>query len=74
MFSSFREILHLARLPKLESLSMSDPNFRENPIAQLCNYQTHVILHLPKLKYLDTLEISEESRKIIGATVLKKRM
>ncbi|KAJ3387650.1 Leucine-rich repeat-containing protein 9 [Lobulomyces angularis] len=74
LISNFREIIQLVHLPNLKSLSLSNPNFRENPISSLFNYQTHVILHLPQLKYLDTLEITEESRKMIGATVLKKIM
>ncbi|KAJ3129093.1 Leucine-rich repeat-containing protein 9 [Physocladia obscura] len=72
--SSFRDVLFLAILPKLASLSLSDPNCADNPICFLSNYQTHVIYHLPNLKVLDTLEITEESRRIISATVLKKRM
>lgn len=72
--SSFREILNLVHLPRLESLSLADPNFADNPISSLFNYQTHVILHLPRLHYLDSLQITQESRKIIGATVLKKIM
>ena len=72
--SSFREILYLTRLPKLKSLCLSDPNFADNPICSLCNYQTHVVYHLPMLESLDTLDVTEESRKMISATVLKKRM
>ncbi|KAI8921751.1 hypothetical protein BC831DRAFT_475811 [Entophlyctis helioformis] len=72
--SSFREILNLTRLPNLTHLCLSDPNFADNPICALCNYQTHVVYHLPNLKFLDTLEVTEESRRIISATILKKRM
>ncbi|KAJ3126543.1 Leucine-rich repeat-containing protein 9 [Nowakowskiella sp. JEL0407] len=72
--SSFRDILHLSRLKNLTTLNLSDPNFADNPICLLCNYQTHVIYHLSGLKYLDTLDVTDESRKIISATVLKKRM
>jgi Leucine-rich repeat (LRR) protein len=74
IFSSFREILHLTRLEKLENLCLSDPNFADNPICSLCNYQTHVVYHLNSLKTLDTLEVCDDSRKMIAATVLKKRM
>ncbi|KAI9104748.1 hypothetical protein DFS34DRAFT_575701 [Phlyctochytrium arcticum] len=74
LISSFREVLFFARLPKLTSLCLSDPNFADNPICSLCNYQTHVIYHLPKLRWLDTLEVTEESRRIINSTVMKKRM
>ncbi|KAJ3012251.1 UNVERIFIED_CONTAM: Leucine-rich repeat-containing protein 9 [Siphonaria sp. JEL0065] len=72
--SSFRDILFLAILPALTSLSLSDPNYADNPICSLSNYQTHVIYHLPNLHVLDTLEVTDESRRIISATVLKKRM
>ncbi|OAJ40643.1 hypothetical protein BDEG_24350 [Batrachochytrium dendrobatidis JEL423] len=71
---SFQEILHLTRLQHLTHLCLSDPNYADNPICMLCNYQTHVVYHFPNLKSLDTLEITEESRRIISATVLKKRM
>ncbi|KAJ3071189.1 Leucine-rich repeat-containing protein 9, partial [Quaeritorhiza haematococci] len=71
---SFQDVLSVVNLPKLTTLILSDPNFEENPICWLCNYQTHVIFHLPQLRWLDTLEITEESRRIINATVLKKRM
>ncbi|KAI9356534.1 hypothetical protein DFJ73DRAFT_623012 [Zopfochytrium polystomum] len=72
--SSFRDVLFLASLPKLTSLCLSDPNYADNPLCSLCNYQTHVIYHLPNLKSLDTLDVTDESRRIISATVLKKRM
>ncbi|TPX66556.1 hypothetical protein SpCBS45565_g04405 [Spizellomyces sp. 'palustris'] len=72
--SSFRQVMFLSRLPNLHSLCLSDPNFAENPICGLSNYQTHVIYHLPNLKWLDTLQVTEESRRIINATVMKKRM
>ena len=58
----------------LKSLCLSDTNFADNPICSLCNYQTHVVYHLPDLKFLDTLEVTDESRKMIHATVIKKRM
>lgn len=72
--SSFREILYLTGLPCLRNLLLSDPNYDSNPICQLCNYQTHVVYHLPSISYLDTLQVTLESRKMIQATVLKKRM
>ncbi len=36
---SFKEILNLTRLPKLEVLSFYDPHFGDNPICLLGNYQ-----------------------------------
>jgi Leucine-rich repeat (LRR) protein len=72
--SSFREILHLSRLKSLLRLSLSDPNFSDNPICGLCNYQTYTVHHLPNLCTFDTIEVTQESRKLIGATIVKKRM
>jgi Leucine-rich repeat (LRR) protein len=72
--SSFREILHLSRLKTLSRLSLSDPNFSDNPICGLCNYQTYTVHHLPNLCTFDTMEVTQESRRLIGATIVKKRM
>jgi len=36
---SFKEILNLTRLPKLEILSFYDPHYGDNPICLLGNYQ-----------------------------------
>ncbi|KAI8913666.1 hypothetical protein EDD86DRAFT_201175, partial [Gorgonomyces haynaldii] len=74
LICSFREIIYLVHLTNLKHLSLSDPNFADNPICALCNYQTHVVYHLPHLETLDTLEVKDESRKIINATIMKKRM
>ncbi|KAI8896203.1 hypothetical protein BC833DRAFT_598395 [Globomyces pollinis-pini] len=74
LISSFREILHLASLKKLVQLCLSDPNYSDNPICALCNYQTYGVHHLPKLTSFDTLDVTAESRKIISATIVKKRM
>ncbi|KAG5457571.1 MAG: hypothetical protein BJ554DRAFT_2375, partial [Olpidium bornovanus] len=71
---SFVDVLNLTSLPALTSLSLADPNFANNPICALCNYQTHLIYHLPRLTFLDTLEVPMECRKIIAGTVTKKRM
>ena len=72
--SSFGEILHLTRLPQLSNFCLNDPNFANNPICLLCNYQTHVIYYLPNLEILDMLQVTEESRQITCVTILKKRM
>ncbi len=74
LISSFREILHLSRLKSLEQLSLSDPNYSDNPICTLCNYQTYIVHHLPRISIFDTLEVTAESRNAISATIVKKRM
>ena len=75
VFMSFvREVLNLSRLKSLERLSLSDPSYADNLVCTLCNYQTHMIYHLPELETLDTLKITDEFRRVISATMLKKRM
>lgn len=59
--TSFKEILHLAQLKKLSQLCLSDPNFSDDPICALCNYQTYVVHHLPNLTMFDTLQVTAES-------------
>lgn len=59
---NFKEVLNLNRLPALQYASFSDANYGENPICNLCNYQTYVLFHLPKLFKLDTMHISDESK------------
>lgn len=43
-------------------LAFYDPHFGENPICNLCNYQTYVLYHLRNIIKLDTLIISEEAK------------
>ena len=71
---NFKEVLNLNRLPNLSSCNFIDPNYGENPICSLCNYQTYVLFHLPKLHKLDTLQFSEESKSFAETTFMKKRM
>eukprot|EP01012_Entosiphon_sulcatum_P022397 TRINITY_DN2733_c0_g1_i1.p1 TRINITY_DN2733_c0_g1~~TRINITY_DN2733_c0_g1_i1.p1 ORF type:complete len:1527 (-),score=315.85 TRINITY_DN2733_c0_g1_i1:41-4621(-) len=71
---SFREIPQLDRLPQLRSLSFSDPHFGENPVCQLCNYQTFTLYHLNRITKLDCLIITEEQRHVADATFVKKKM
>jgi len=46
---NFREVLNFSRLPSITRVFFSDPNYGENPICTLCNYQTYVLYHLSKL-------------------------
>lgn len=71
---SFKEVLNLNRLPNLKILSFYDPHFGENPICNLCNYQTYVLYHLRNITKLDTLAISEEAKAFAESTLMRKKM
>lgn len=71
---NFKEVLNLNRLPNLTICTFSDPHYGENPICSLCNYQTYVLFHLPRLVRLDTMIVSEESKTFADTTFMKKRM
>lgn len=71
---NFKEVLNLTRLSTLQICAFSDQHYGENPICSLCNYQTFVLFHLPKLVRLDTMQVSEESKKFAESTFMKKRM
>lgn len=71
---SFKEALNLNRLPNLKILSFYDPHFGENPICNLCNYQTYVLYHLRNISKLDTLAISEDAKSFSESTYMRKKM
>eukprot|EP01061_Rhynchopus_euleeides_P005092 TRINITY_DN14333_c0_g2_i1.p1 TRINITY_DN14333_c0_g2~~TRINITY_DN14333_c0_g2_i1.p1 ORF type:complete len:1537 (+),score=690.35 TRINITY_DN14333_c0_g2_i1:257-4612(+) len=71
---SFREIPHLDRLPHLTTLYFNDPHFGDNPICQLCNYQTYTLYHLTRVNVLDYNTVTEENRQFAEATFVKKKM
>jgi Leucine-rich repeat (LRR) protein len=71
---SFKEILNLTPLPSLKVLCFNDPNYSENPVCNLCNYQTYMLYHIPQLLQLDTFNISEEAKNYAEATFMKKKM
>uniref|UniRef100_A0A7S1HYF6 U2A'/phosphoprotein 32 family A C-terminal domain-containing protein n=1 Tax=Eutreptiella gymnastica TaxID=73025 RepID=A0A7S1HYF6_9EUGL len=71
---SFRDIPPLDRLPKLQALCFVDPHFGENPLCQLCNYQTYTLYHLNRLTMLDKMKITDEQRHLAEATFVKKKM
>eukprot|EP01063_Lacrimia_lanifica_P008591 TRINITY_DN15672_c0_g1_i1.p1 TRINITY_DN15672_c0_g1~~TRINITY_DN15672_c0_g1_i1.p1 ORF type:complete len:1553 (+),score=713.90 TRINITY_DN15672_c0_g1_i1:108-4766(+) len=71
---SFREIPYLDRLPNLTTLYFSDPHFGDNPICQLCNYQTYTLYHLNRVKVLDYNTVSDANRQFAEATFVKKKM
>eukprot|EP00817_Percolomonadidae_sp_ATCC50343_P006469 CAMPEP_0117419046 /NCGR_PEP_ID=MMETSP0758-20121206/704_1 /TAXON_ID=63605 /ORGANISM="Percolomonas cosmopolitus, Strain AE-1 (ATCC 50343)" /LENGTH=1291 /DNA_ID=CAMNT_0005199911 /DNA_START=513 /DNA_END=4388 /DNA_ORIENTATION=- len=70
----FKEIPHLDRLRSLRSLSLKCPNFGENPVCSLCNYQTYALYHLTNITKLDSLTVTEQARNLADATFLKKKM
>ena len=71
---NFREVLNFSRLPSITRVFFSDPNYGENPICTLCNYQTYVLYHLSKLSQLDSMDIAEDAKNYAEATFMKKRM
>jgi hypothetical protein len=70
----FREIPFLNKLKNLKNLSFKCPYFSDNPVCNLCNYQTYALYHLNSLKQLDSMIVTEEARKMADATFLKKKM
>lgn len=70
----FREVLNLRCLDRLQSLSLTDPHFGGNPVANLCNYQTLVIFHLTQLTQLDMRGVTDKSKHMAQSIFLKKRM
>ncbi|CAD8078760.1 unnamed protein product [Paramecium sonneborni] len=71
---SFKEALNLNRLPNLKVLAFYDPHFGDNPICNLCNYQTYVLYHLRNIFKLDTLMISDDQKSFAEGTFMKKKM
>uniref|UniRef100_A0A673J9S6 Leucine rich repeat containing 9 n=1 Tax=Sinocyclocheilus rhinocerous TaxID=307959 RepID=A0A673J9S6_9TELE len=73
--SSFKDLTHLAQLPRLRHLSLKDPQSIPNPLCLLYNYYIHVLYHMPHLQRLDTYDISSKHLKDTAeSTVLKKMM
>ncbi|CAK9101397.1 Leucine-rich repeat-containing protein 9 [Durusdinium trenchii] len=71
---SFKEVLDLARRNSLTALSFADPDFGENPICTLCNYQTYILYHLPKLQVHDQMYVDAEAHQVAQAAYAKKRL
>ncbi|ETO64604.1 hypothetical protein F444_17898 [Phytophthora nicotianae P1976] len=72
--SSFKGLLSLMNLDQLTVLILSDPHFGDNPVCRLCNYQTYLMCQLPRLNFLDTVELSARNKQIAEATMIKKKM
>ncbi|GBG23854.1 Leucine-rich repeat-containing protein 9 [Hondaea fermentalgiana] len=71
---TFKEVLNLARLPKLDQLTLNDPHFGSNPVCLLSNYRTYILCHLRSLNSFDGSRIDEEIKLVTDATFYKKRM
>lgn len=71
---SYREVIALSRLDSLRTLSFADPDFGENPICFLCNYQTYVLYHLPKLQVHDQMRVAPEAHAAAMNAFIKKRL
>ena len=61
-------------MPSLKILCFNDPNYSENPVCNLCNYQTYMLYHIPQLVQLDTFTVAEEAKNYAEATFMKKKM
>ncbi|RLN72722.1 hypothetical protein BBJ28_00008178 [Nothophytophthora sp. Chile5] len=72
--SCFKGLLSLTNLDQLSVLMLSDPHYGDNPVCRLCNYQTYLMCQLPRLRYLDTVELSARNKQIAEATMIKKKM
>ena len=53
----------MTKLTRLKDLCLNDPQYKSNPVCQLCNYSTHVLYHLPSLQRLDTFDVSAKQIK-----------
>ncbi|KAL4138583.1 hypothetical protein PRIC2_002088 [Phytophthora ramorum] len=72
--SNFKGLLSLTNLDQLSVLVLSDPHFGDNPVCRLCNYQTYLMCQLPRLNFLDAVELSARNKQIAEATMIKKKM
>jgi hypothetical protein len=64
----------LDKLRSLRNLALKSPEFGENPVCSLCNYQTYTLFHLNSITMLDSHIVTEEARHTADATFLKKKM
>uniref|UniRef100_A0A669EAH4 Leucine rich repeat containing 9 n=1 Tax=Oreochromis niloticus TaxID=8128 RepID=A0A669EAH4_ORENI len=72
--SSFKELSHLARLPRLSELALKDPTSTPNPVCLLCNYETHILYHVPSLQRLDIYDVSSKQIKDAAESAVMKKM
>lgn len=63
LLSSFKDLMIISKIKKLEELNLNDPNFGENPICLINNYRLFVLHLIPKLKILDEAIITKEENE-----------
>lgn len=68
------QVWHLASLPSLKRLLLSDPDWGASPVACLCNYATYAAVNLPGLHALDSQVLTSHTKAVAGATYLRKKM
>lgn len=72
--TSFRDILDLSKFVGMTELALADPDWGENPICDLSNYQMYTLYHLPSLRVLDRMRISDEEHSAAQAAFARKRL
>ena len=58
-----QELVHLTRLPKLQTLGLRDPQYASAPVTRLFNYLVFVLYHLPQLTRLDSYNVASKQLK-----------
>ncbi|KAA6346923.1 MAG: putative leucine rich repeat protein, partial [Streblomastix strix] len=71
---SFIEITKLGRLPKLRTISLSDPHFGSCPVCYLSNYTTFIWSQIRNANEIDGSILNNELKIQAEATFIKKRM
>lgn len=60
---SFSDLTNLTKLTRLVELGLKSPMYSPAPVGELCNYQTHILYHLPNLNRLDTYDVTTRQLK-----------
>lgn len=68
------EVLVLKKLTSLKVISFFDPNYGENPICKIYNYQTFMLYHFSHLEKFDNLVVNEEAKRCAEIEFKKKKI
>eukprot|EP00392_Amoebophrya_sp_AT5.2_P001888 g1893.t1 len=71
---NFTDVLDLKNLPSLRELHLSDPDYGENPICQLCNYGVALVQYFKQLELVDLQSIDVEMVRESDAIWKRKRL
>ncbi|XP_069571028.1 leucine-rich repeat-containing protein 9 isoform X2 [Brachyistius frenatus] len=71
---SFKELTVLSNLPCLRELVLKDRMSTPNPVCLLCNYDTHILYHMPDLQRLDNYDVSSRQVKEAAESAAMKKM